>query len=733
MADNAGIYWVEDASLVYPDFKRQPASVLPYYHPTKADADGMAEPIYFERDGEKTQFVRVRYLTDDELKMSGSKRHRYTQPGGSGVHAYFSPQIDWRTLAADTASPIIITEGEKKALAACELGYPVIGLGGVFNFKDKADGNPLLTMLAEEFKWKGRLVCIVYDSDYKHNPAIRMAASKLAAELSLRYGANVRVVNIPDGPLDAKGKPAKQGLDDFLLAHGSQAFDELLDAAMEMRSADAEVLLLNSCLAYIECDDMIYDFKTRGFLSKGALLAGSDYSKDKVMTYDPSTNKMIERQLSRVWLTHENHISYRDTTLDPSTLERAIPRAEGGFSLNLWEGLPRPVQGDISPFMRLHDYVFQNCPDSDKQFAWNMLAWKVQNPHEIPRIAMVLIGPQGSGKSMWASIAQNMFGAHGKSIYSDTLLREFNAWMENALCVVIDEAEPEHVASGSRFLKKYIADKSVYMRDLYRTGREITNRAMFILTSNKLEVGNYDEDDRRMFVIGTPGPHPDKEAFYDPIGEWISDNGPAKLAYALQNYNLKGWRPPGRPPMTAEKRMAAAENRTPIERVGIAFREAQGHSVLLNTIDVAWNWCTNNADSTDHKIKTLATDTYRALGGWPIRSFYTPEELATILPEIVVKLGYATRGFKGTASGQISKELRKVGNHYLLCKDHPEGFLWRGTRNQYIVVSDHAELTAPISQADFERLMQNVQTYGELRLKTSSVQPLLVRKQGEKR
>jgi putative DNA primase/helicase len=99
---------------------------------------------------------------------------------------------------------------------------------GVWGWK-VARQNRLLPEL-ETLSWSGREVRIVFDSDVRQNPDVLNAETMLAALLR-RQGACVRVVRLPDGLADDDGNPTKLGVDDYIVAHGLEAFQQLLDAA----------------------------------------------------------------------------------------------------------------------------------------------------------------------------------------------------------------------------------------------------------------------------------------------------------------------------------------------------------------------------------------------------------------------------------------------------------------------------------------------------------------------
>lgn len=108
----------------------------------------------------------------------------------------------------------MITEGEKKALAAFQNDILSIALSGVTSWKDKRGPVKDLDLIT----WKGRKVFIVFDSDSQVNPNVRDAERALAKELRKR-GSDVEAIRIPPGD-----NGLKQGLDDYLLAHSPESF-----------------------------------------------------------------------------------------------------------------------------------------------------------------------------------------------------------------------------------------------------------------------------------------------------------------------------------------------------------------------------------------------------------------------------------------------------------------------------------------------------------------------------
>ena len=178
-------------------------------------ANGVVSALAFPYPGQD-DFERYKVWREE-----GKTGPKYLQKTATPNHLYLLPGID---LAG--YSPLIITEGEKKALALWQAGFQVVGLSGVWNWCQKGEGykkpkesQPIPDL--DRVAWC-RPVTITFDSDGHDNPMVRLAAFRLAREHS-RRGAAVSILFIPPSPTGEK-----QGADDFLVAHGPEKLREML-------------------------------------------------------------------------------------------------------------------------------------------------------------------------------------------------------------------------------------------------------------------------------------------------------------------------------------------------------------------------------------------------------------------------------------------------------------------------------------------------------------------------
>ncbi len=217
-ASGLGVEIIEQAKLYSADDERI-AEILNWDEPQSWDG-GLVIP-YLDVDGEDTGYSRVRPNTP---RRCDGKRVRYESPREKTNKAYFPPGFD------KNASEWLITEGEKKALAAMQAGFSCIGLSGIWSWAKKqeedteknSDDSKLRKLIPdlEELGWTNRIVHIVFDSDTADKPVIQHAECELAKLLKSK-GADVRIARLPGNP------EVKVGLDDFLLEYGADGPTQL--------------------------------------------------------------------------------------------------------------------------------------------------------------------------------------------------------------------------------------------------------------------------------------------------------------------------------------------------------------------------------------------------------------------------------------------------------------------------------------------------------------------------
>jgi len=139
-----------------------------------------------------------------------------------------------REYLGDPATPLILTEGVKKADSAVSNGFRCcVALLGVWNWRGtNDDGGKVALAEFERIALNGRDVYLVFDSDVMTKHAVYAALRRLGGYLGYQ-GARLHYVYLPHGT-----DGTKVGLDDFLLGH--TAADVLPLAEDELRPPPAD-------------------------------------------------------------------------------------------------------------------------------------------------------------------------------------------------------------------------------------------------------------------------------------------------------------------------------------------------------------------------------------------------------------------------------------------------------------------------------------------------------------
>lgn len=166
---------------------------------------------YFDLGGQPTGYERLKLFPP--LVHQDGRVQKYSQKQGSDSELYLPPLHPWKQIAADPTQLIIITEGEKKAACACQIGLFCLGVAGVWNWKVKLDQYERMVVPGLNlFVWKDRSVELVPDSDVWRPDKHQALQAFFALAMQLKdWGASVKFVRLPDSA------QAKCGFDDWLV------------------------------------------------------------------------------------------------------------------------------------------------------------------------------------------------------------------------------------------------------------------------------------------------------------------------------------------------------------------------------------------------------------------------------------------------------------------------------------------------------------------------------------
>lgn len=213
VADAAGLYSESDPKKLAKMIgwprdqwsERVPALLIPYRIP------GQKEPVLH-----RAKPARPLEARDD----GGVREVKYAQPRGEPVRIYYPPRMLLDDGPRnDLSSPLLVTEGEKKALSAESSGFACLALAGVAMWHVK--GRRALHPDFSHVRLAGREVFVAFDRDVITNLDVRRQERDLRQAL-VAAGAQVFALRFP-------AHAAK--LDDFLVHAGREGLLRLMDEA----------------------------------------------------------------------------------------------------------------------------------------------------------------------------------------------------------------------------------------------------------------------------------------------------------------------------------------------------------------------------------------------------------------------------------------------------------------------------------------------------------------------
>lgn len=527
---------------------------IPYYDYDGQPYDG--DPSVSHNDG---HLCRYRYVFKDMPFGANPPDCKYAQEEGTRPAVYIPPtdEWNWRQEIAQSADDehlrtILITEGELKAAMAVQYGFMCLALGGVWTFRSVRWGIKFLPQL-EEIYWKKREVIIIYDSDVSQKKDVAAAMNALAEELNSR-GARVLMAVLPNQIVDSEGSVLdKVGLDDFIAHSGPEAFAELLDEALPLNSVE-QLFEMNDQYCYVAAMNCIYDTKNDRLIPPMAVtnnFARIDYQHQQYI--GDGAFKVKKMNIGREWLDWPLCNYALDLTYDPAG-EQYSEKDDERY-VNIWSGWGcEPKKGNMKPFLELVDFVMTNAEPDAKKWFIQWLAYPIQHPGAKLAQAVVVHGPQGSGKTLLGQLIGKLYGNNYTLIEQYHLQNEFNGWMHGKQFVVGDEisgtGSAEHRRTADK-LKHYITGRHITINRKNKEPYDLPNCCNFFFTTNHTDAFHLEGDDRRYFIVKLP-PRKEVEFYYKTV-KWASDGGAEALFDYLLNVDLKGFEPGGLAPYTQHK------------------------------------------------------------------------------------------------------------------------------------------------------------------------------------
>jgi len=537
---------------------------------------------YFETDGKPRPFYRIRYLQKPKgFGGAGTKRwHKYTQPPNEGPQVYFPPlNFNWCEVIKDKDVPLYLTEGELKAACGVRHGFATIGLGGVYNWRSASASQPWIPDL-QGIQWKDRQVFLVFDSDSDRNEQVRIALVRLARELMAR-GARPYVVKLPT----LEGME-KTGLDDYLVATGPEDFIALTQEADPFSLAE-ELWQLNTEVVYIRSPGIIVSLGDGRRLSASAFVehayANRHYYEEL------ADGKIKKKPAAKAWLAWEHRFELDSITYRPG--EEKILEDD---KYNLWNGWGcQPVPGDIEPWDELLSYVFKGAP-KERHWFEQWCAYQFQCPGVKLYSAVLIWGrTTGTGKTLIGETLGRIFGQNFEEIQQADLLSQFNEWAVNKQFIMGSEIVGTDQRKEADTIKNLITRERIRIKEKYLHEYTLPDVINYYFTSNHPDAFFIDDQDRRLFVWEL-NQQPLEDSFYDYYDHWMRTTGPEHLFDYLLHYDITGFNPKARPPLTTAKEEMVYHSRSDLSAWVALLKQDPDSAVQLDGTPAPGDLFTNH-------------------------------------------------------------------------------------------------------------------------------------------
>ena len=268
-------------------------------------------------------------------------------------------------------------------------------------------------------------------------------------------------------------------------------------------------------------------------------------AKDDVMNLLPSHGWDLLKSHPQWRVVRDHEIGFDPTESDPTV------------KCNLYAGWPtQPQPGTCTALLDLLMYLCGNEANSEEIYQWVLcwLAYPIQHPGAKMHSAIVVHGPQGTGKSRFFEAYAKIFGPYGRVLGQEALEDKFNAdWAEKKLFILADEvlarADMFHVKNR---LKGFITGDTIRVNPKNIAAHTEKNQMNMVFLSNERMPLVLEFDDRRHCVIYVPPKLSDD--FFSQVNAEIDAGGIQALHHYLLNINLGDFKPWARPPMTGAKR-----------------------------------------------------------------------------------------------------------------------------------------------------------------------------------
>ena len=319
-----------------------------------------------------------------------------------------------------------------------------------------------------------------------------------------------------------------------------------------------------------------------------------DRVEHKLVPLQAMRNICAGKQLHRHWLESADKRVVRvdEVGFDPTGEDR-------GIKCNLWSGWPtRPRAGCCEKLLELGEYLCSQDPRGAEMWLWlqRWLAYPIQHPGAKMKTAVIMHGPQGTGKNVFFEAALGIYGPYGRLLNQDAVDDKFNDWASRLLFALADEmVAREEMYHSKNKVKVLITSDRIRINPKNLASYYERNHVNLVFLSNEIQPMALERDDRRFAVIWTP-PKLERSVYLAVMAE-IRAGGIEALHDHLLHLDLGDFDPASLPPMTEAKADLIGLGMDSSERFFVDWTEARLPLPIAacrteNLYQAYRHWCT---------------------------------------------------------------------------------------------------------------------------------------------
>ena len=259
------------------------------------------------------------------------------------------------------------------------------------------------------------------------------------------------------------------------------------------------------------------------------VVIGSDKNGDKFMP------------AGQWWLQHRHRRQYSAIAFAP---ECSLP----DDIYNLWRGFAYPADPDVGSCDLFLTHIHDNVCNGNTKYYEYLLKWMaraVQDPHMPGKVAIVMRGGRGTGKSFFAHTFGKLFARHYMPISnSGHLVGNFNSHLRDLVVLFADEAFFAGDKKHESILKTLVTEEQMAIEAKGIDVEMAPNCIHLIMASNDLHVIPAGGDERRYFVVDVGDSEKQNNPYFRAIDEQMKEKegaGFMALLHLLRTMDLEGF------------------------------------------------------------------------------------------------------------------------------------------------------------------------------------------------